>query len=91
MVDTEGLPVAVAVTKASANDKAGARLLLAGVGERLPRLRKVWADAVIRSAPLRREARGLGIDFEVVERDQGEKGFVVLARRWVVERPRSRG
>ncbi len=86
MVDTEGLPVAVVVTKASVNDKAAARVLLAAVPEQLPRLVKVWADAGYRSEPLRQEALALGVDFEVVERGHGETGFVVLARRWVVER-----
>ena len=86
MVDTEGLPVAVAVTDASANDKRGARLLLAAVEEVLPRLKKLWADGAYESGPLRQEASDQGIALEVVKRSDGEKGFVAVARRWVVER-----
>ena len=85
IVDTEGLPVAVVVTSAAVNDKAGARLLLAAVREALPRLKKLWADAGYRSGPLAAEARAQGIELEVVERHAGG-GFVVMARRWVVER-----
>lgn len=86
MVDTEGLPVAVAVTDASANDKRGARLLLAAVEEVLPRLKKLWADGAYESGPLRQEARDQGVALEVVKRSHGEKGFVAVPRRWVVER-----
>jgi putative transposase len=92
MVDTEGLPVAVVVTDASANDKAGARLLLAAVREVLPRLRRVWADAGYESGPLAAEARTQQVEprtqqveLEVVKRNESG-GFVVMARRWVVER-----
>ena len=87
MVDTEGLPVAVVVTDASANDKRGARLLFEAVKQVLPRLKKVWADGAYKSAPLAKEASDQGIELEVVERREGgPKGFVVVPRRWVVER-----
>lgn len=88
MVDTEGLPVAVVVTDASANDKRGARLLLAAVEHVLPRLKKLWADGAYESGPLSEEARDRGIDLEVVKRSEEDKaaGFVVVPRRWVVER-----
>jgi putative transposase len=88
MVDTEGLPVAVVVTDASANDKRGARLLLAAVKDVLPRLKKLWADGAYESGPLSEEAQDQGIDLEVVKRSEDDKapGFVVVPRRWVVER-----
>jgi putative transposase len=84
-VDTEGLPMAVAVTVASANDKAAAYGLIAAAASRSPRLAKLWADGAYAGAPLAGHASGLGVDLEVVERHEGE-GFVVAARRWVVER-----
>lgn len=68
LVDTEGLPVVVVVTKASVNDKAGARLLLKKAQASLPHLRKVWADAGYTSEPLAREAQVMGIDFVVIRR-----------------------
>lgn len=87
-VDTEGLPLAVAVTVASANDKAAAYGLIEAAAERSPRLQKLWADGAYESEPLAEHAAGHGIDFEVVGRPGGapERGFVVVARRWVVER-----
>ena len=85
LVDTEGLLIAVVVTPASTNDKRGARLLFEGLRERCPRLTKMWADGGYRSGPLVEEARALGLELEVVERHEGS-GFVVAARRWVVER-----
>lgn len=84
-VDTEGLPIAVAVSVASANDKAAAYDLIEAAVARSPRLAKLWADEAYVSGPLAEHASGLGVDLEVVKRHEG-KGFVVAARRWVVER-----
>lgn len=87
-VDTEGLPMSVKVTPASANDKAAAYALIEAAAARSPRLRKLWADGAYESAPLAEHARGRGVELEVVGRPEGapERGFVVVARRWVVER-----
>lgn len=82
MVDTEGFPVSVVVTKASANDKRGARMLLARAPSTVT---MAWADAGYTSGALMAEAATQGIRFETSRRHQG-KGFLVQARRWVVER-----
>jgi putative transposase len=83
-VDTEGLPIAVAVTVASANDKAAAYDLIDAAAERSPRLKKLWADGAYESGPLAEHAAGHAIDFEVVSQPKGP--FAPVARRWVVER-----
>ncbi len=44
LVDTLGLPLAAYVTPGDAHDRGGARLLLAGLGPLVPRLKKIWAD-----------------------------------------------
>src|SRR3712207_1089653 len=44
LVDTEGLMIVVAVREANIADRDGAKLLLEKVGDRLPRMEKVWAD-----------------------------------------------
>jgi putative transposase len=44
LVDTLGLPLSVYVTPANVQDRAGARLLLAGLEPLVPRLKKIWAD-----------------------------------------------
>jgi putative transposase len=87
LVDTLGLPLSVCVTSADVQDRAGARLLLAGLGPLLPRLRKIWADGAYSGKELAKwcEERE-GSDLEVVERDREAKGFEVVPKRWIVER-----
>ena len=76
------------VSSAKVSDREGGELLneaLCAFGPQLPRLLKVWVDGA--SAGLAEWAREvLGWDVEVVQRPEGSKGFVLLARRWVVER-----
>ncbi len=83
-VDTEGLPMAVAVTAASANDKAAAYGLIEAAAARSPRLSKLWADGAYVSGRLAAHADGHGIEFEVVTQPAG--AFTAVPRRWVVER-----
>jgi transposase len=44
LVESNGLVIGVAVHEANIADRNGARLLLGKVGERLPRMERVWAD-----------------------------------------------
>ena len=46
LVDTEGFVIAAVVHEANIADRDGAKLLLAKIGEGLPRMEKVWADRV---------------------------------------------
>lgn len=85
VVDTEGLPLAVVVTPADCNDKAAAYGLIDYVIERNPRLKKLWADLGYVSEPLALFAAERGVELEVTGSHE-HKGFVVEARRWVVER-----
>jgi putative transposase len=88
LVDTQGLVMSVAVTTANVQDKVGALLVLAGRGGAGKKLRRVWADGAYRSerghlaAWLERHR----INLEAVQPPAGQRGFTVLARRWVVER-----
>jgi putative transposase len=88
VVDTLGLLLAVVVTAASADDGAAATKPLGKVtAEAFPRLRRVWADQKYHNhgliAWVSTNAR---YEVEVVRRPAGAKGFVVLPKRWVVER-----
>ena len=88
VVDTMGLLLAVAVTAASADDGAAAPEVLGRLKiDEFPRLRRLWADSKYHNhalyAWLYREAY---YELEVVSRPEGQKGFVPLPRRWVVER-----
>jgi putative transposase len=87
LVDTLGLPLSIYVTSADVQDRVGARLLLAGLGPLVPRLKKIWADGAYSGKELAKwcEEQG-GWELEVVERDKEAKGFEVLPKRWLVER-----
>ena len=51
-----------------------------------PSLELVWADGRYGGPFVDWAAEALGIAVEVVRRDPDQKGFVLQARRWVVER-----
>ena len=87
-VDTLGFLIAVAA--ASVDDAKAARPVLAQLGpQRCPRLELVWADSKYHNYALYEwlGARPeLGWFLEVLGRPPGSKGFVVVPKRWVVER-----
>jgi len=86
LVDTQGLLLAVAVTPASMSDPAGARLLLRQLGGFCKNLRKIWVDGTYRGDLIHWVARHFRFRIAPVLRTDGQKGFLVLPRRWVVER-----
>ena len=86
LVDTMGLLLIVVVTAASTSDPAGARLLLARLGGACKKLRKVWVDGTYRGKLVDWVAEQFQFALEPVLRSDDVKGFVVLPRRWVVER-----
>jgi putative transposase len=99
LVDTLGLLLAVVVHPADVADRDGATLLLADLGNRFPRLAKLWVDAAYQGPCATWIAASLGWAVEVVRKpgtwlrcpaDQEPPpmptGFAVLPRRWVVER-----
>ena len=89
-VDTLGLLLACTVTIASLDDARAARLLAKKLTEaHQPNLQVVWADLKYHNHSL---YKWLGCQkriqwkLEVVRRPTGVKGFVLLPKRWVVER-----
>lgn len=88
LVDTLGLILGVFLTPASTPERLGAQGLLARVLGGLHWLRKLWADGGYSGpefAQWVRQQRPL-LEVEIVKRSDDVKGFVVLPRRWVVER-----
>ncbi len=86
IVDTEGWPLALAVTAACASDKAGARLVVSRLIALVTTLQLMWADACYDGKPLRDWMNTTaGITLEVVKRTSPHT-FQVVKRRWVVER-----
>jgi putative transposase len=87
LVDTEGLPMRIVVHSAAIQDRDGAGLVLDKIRRRFPWLELIWADggynawqveAAVAKVPVLR--------MEIVKRSDDMKGFIVLPRRWVVER-----
>src|SRR5262249_8727571 len=87
-VDTLGLLLAVVVTAASADDGAAAPQVLEQLSrEDFPRLRRLWADQKYHNHDLAAWVESNAhYELEVVRRPAGAKGFVLLPKRWVVER-----
>lgn len=86
LVDTRGLLLAVVVTAASVQDRDGARLLLDRLAGFCKKLRRVWVDGAYRGPLLDWVAQRFRFRLQPLLPPSGQKGFVVLARRWVVER-----
>jgi len=86
LVDTLGLVMAVAVTVASCSDPAGARFLLGRLGGACKKLRVIWVDGAYRGQLVAWVLTHFWFRFQPVLRSDSQKGFVVLPRRWIVER-----
>jgi len=87
LTDTIGLPVGMIVHTADIQDRDGAPALLASVGSLVPWLRHVFADGGYAGDKLKGALAELGDwTIEIVKRSDTAKGFVLLPRRWVVER-----
>lgn len=74
------------VTAASTQDRDGACLLLAVLRERFSTLTLVWADGGYAGRLVTWAAGVLRLGVTVVKRSDDTRGFVVVPRRWVVER-----
>jgi transposase len=87
-VDTQGLLLQAIVTAADIQDRDGGAMLVATLFGMFPFLLKLYADGGYQGPqfqaalkPVLSEAR-----LEIVKRSDQVKGFVVLPKRWVVER-----
>ena len=93
IVDTLGLLLLVIVHSASIPDGNGGKQTLQALFEQIKRsvynrwcrLKKIWADGAYEDITTFVQKQ-FGWNLEVVRRPAGTKGFVVLTRRWVVER-----
>jgi transposase len=85
-VDTLGLVLTVIVTAASVQDRDGAFRLLALLRERYSTIALVWADGGYAGRLVSWAHTVLALTLTIVKRTDDTTGFVVLPRRWVVER-----
>jgi transposase len=87
LTDTTGLLLAVVVHSAGVQDRDGAPLLLTEILAEYPWLRHIFADGGYAGDKLKKELRKRGNwTIEIIRRSNTAKGFVLLPRRWVVER-----
>lgn len=88
VVDTCGWLVAVVVHAANVQDRDGAKLVLAKAKAKgcHVRLRLLWADGGYAGKLLAWVTSFCHWTLQVVKRSEAAAGFVLLPRRWVVER-----
>ncbi len=87
LTDTGGLLVGAIVHAADVQDRDGAPQLLRSIHAAFPRLRHLFADSAYAGAKLRAALAPLGRwTLEIIKRAAAAQGFVLLPRRWVVER-----
>lgn len=86
LVDTLGLIWAVVVTAACVQDRDGARDVFRRVAGTLPRLRLIWADSGYAGQLVGWVKQTCGWVLQIVAKLAGQTTFVVLPRRWIVER-----
>ncbi len=81
------MPLRIVVHSAGIQDRDGAALVLNKIRESFPGLELVWADGGYNAHQVQAvAAANPGLRIEIVKRSDDVKGFVVLPRRWVVER-----
>ena len=87
VTDTNGLLVGAVVHGADVQDRDGAPGVLASIRAAFPWLRHVFADGGYAGEKLETTLAAMGTwTLEIIKRSDQAKGFVVLPRRWVVER-----
>jgi len=83
--DTLGLLLALVITAASVQDTNGGKLVVDQLAAGHPAVTAGWVDGGYKNGFLE-HADEAGIAFEVVQKQDGQKGFTPLPRRWAVER-----
>jgi transposase len=87
VTDTAGLLVGAMVHPADVQDRDGAPLVIEAIHDLFPWLRHLFADSAYSGDELVQTLGQFGQwSIEIIKRIAGTVGFVVLPRRWVVER-----
>ena len=76
----------IVVHSAKLQDRDGADYVFEDIKDEYPLLAKVWADQGYTGDLGTYLRQTSNIDLEIVEKPPEQKGFVLLPRRWVVER-----
>jgi len=88
LVDMLGLLLQAIVHPADIQDRDGGVLLLATLLGRWPCLKTLFADGAYQGPLFKQAVAELlpGLDIEIIKRSDQAEGFVVLPKRWIVER-----
>ena len=86
LVDTCGFLLAALVTSATIQDRDGARQLVQNLAGFCKKLRLIWVDGGYRGPLVDWVANTFSFRLKPMLRPKGQKGFVLLTCRWVVER-----
>jgi transposase len=87
LTDTEGNMLGAITHTANIQDRDGAPNVVADTKESFPTLAHLFADGGYAGQKLEAALHDMdGPTIEIVKRPDGAKGFVLIARRWVVER-----
>ncbi|ATB32297.1 transposase [Melittangium boletus DSM 14713] len=86
LVDALGLLLVSWISTADVQDRDGARKVLPVAAQQYPTLKKTWVDGGYSGERVQAVATKTGINVEVVKRSDQAKGFVLLPKRWIVER-----
>jgi putative transposase len=86
LVDTQGLLLKVIVTSASVQDRDGAKIMLDENLKYFHKLELTWADSAYAGKLIEHFKDEHGHKVEIIKRTDDMKGFILLPRRWVVER-----
>lgn len=85
LVDVLGRIWQTHIHAANIHDSPGGLPLLEKIKSIMPSLKKIMGDKAYRKT-FGQAVEEIGIKFEVPNRQDGQKGFVVEAKRWIVER-----
>jgi transposase len=86
ITDCLGLLLMVLVCAADVTDRQAARVMLPRLRARFHKITLVWADGGYTGRLVTWAKEKLQLTLQIVKRSDDMKGFVVLPRRWVVER-----
>jgi transposase len=88
LVDTLGLMLHAVVHSADIQDRDGGVLVMATLFGMFPFLRKLYADGGYQGPVFRTGLKRVlrQVEVQIVKRSDAAKGFLVLPKRWIVER-----
>ena len=88
LVDTQGFVLQAIVTAADIQDRDGGAMLLATLFGMFPFLLKLYADGGYQGPEFQKALKRVlsQAEAQIVKRSDRQHGFVVLPKRWIVER-----